>query len=75
MSTAMQTDTYPEPGSAGELAGFAELQRRLPPLFDRVFADRLAPRTIVVVPGLSLDAELLARVEGFTHYEERQLTM
>jgi pheganomycin biosynthesis PGM1-like protein len=66
---------YPEPGSAGELARFAELQRRLPPLFDRVFADRLAPRTIVVVPGLSLDAELLARVEGFTHYEERQLTM
>ena len=75
MSAARQTDTYPEPGSAGELAGFAELQRRLPPLFDRVFADRLAPRTIVVVPGLSLDAELLARVEGFTHYEERQLTM
>jgi PGM1 C-terminal domain len=66
---------YPEPGSAGELARFAELQRRLPLLFDRVFADRLAPRTIVVVPGLSLDAELLARVEGFTHYEERQLTM
>jgi len=66
---------YPEPGSAGELAAFAELQRRLPPLFDRVFTDRLAPRTIVVVPGLSLDAELLARIEGFTHYEERQLTM
>ena len=75
MSAPRQTETYPEPGSAGELAGFAELQRRLPPLFDRLFADRLAPRTIVVVPGLSLDAELLARVEGFTHYEERQLTM
>jgi hypothetical protein len=75
MSAPEQTDTYPEPGSAGELTGFTDLQRRLPPLFDRVFADRLAPRTIVVVPGLSLDAELLARVEGFTHYEERQLTM
>jgi hypothetical protein len=75
MSAARQNDAYPEPGSAAELAEFAELQRRLPPLFDRVFADRLAPRTIVVVPGLSLDAELLARVEGFTHYEERQLTM
>ena len=60
---------------ASELASFAELQRRLPPLFDRVFADRLAPRTILVVPGLSLDEELLARVEGVTHYEERQLTM
>jgi hypothetical protein len=75
MSAATPFGGYPEPGSAGELARFAELQQRLPPLFDRVFADRLAPRTIVVVPGLSLDAELLARVEGFTHYEERQLTM
>jgi len=68
-------EAYPEPGSAAELAAFAELQRRLPALFDRVYADRMAPRTIVVVPGLSLDAELLGRVEGFTHYEERQLTM
>jgi len=75
MSAPTQNDAYPEPGSAGELAAFAELQRRLPPLFDRVFADRLAPRTIVVVPGISLDTELLARVAGFTHYEERQLTM
>src|SRR5215831_1325906 len=75
MSTPTQNDTYPEPGSAGELAAFAELQRRLPPLFDRLFTDRLAPRGIVVVPGLSLDAGLLARLEGFTHYEERQLTM
>jgi hypothetical protein len=75
MSASTQYDSYPEAGSAGELVAFAELQRRLPPLFDRVFADRLAPRTVVVVPGLSLDAELLARIEGFTHYEERQLTM
>ena len=75
MSTPRQNDNYPEPGSAGELAEFDDLQRRLPPLFDRVFPERLAPRTIVVVPGLNLDAELLSRVEGFTHYEERQLTM
>ncbi len=75
MSATPPLGDFPEPGSAGELARFAELQRRLPPLFDQVFADRLAPRTIVVVPGLSLDTELLARVEGFTHYEERQLTM
>jgi hypothetical protein len=75
MSATKQVAAYPKQGSASELASFAELQRRLPPLFDRVFADRLAPRTILVVPGLSLDEELLARLEGFTHYEERQLTM
>lgn len=75
MSAPRQHDKYPEPGSPAELAAFAALQRRLAPLFTRVFADRLAPRTIVVVPGLSMDADLLARIEGFTHYEERQLTM
>jgi hypothetical protein len=64
-----------EQGSQAELARFADLQRRLPALFERVFADRLAPRTIVVVPGLSVDQELLARIEGLPHYEERQLTM
>jgi hypothetical protein len=64
-----------EPGSPAELAEFARLQARLPTLFGPVFADRLAPRTIVVVPGLSVDQELLARIEGLPHYEERQLTM
>ncbi|MGO9514645.1 MAG: peptide ligase PGM1-related protein [Steroidobacteraceae bacterium] len=71
----MPTQLQPEPGSPAELARFAELQRRLAPLFRRVFADRLAPRTIVVVPGLSVDQELLARIDGLPHYEERQLTM
>ena len=29
----------------------------------------------MVVPGLSVDQELLARIDGLPHYEERQLTM
>jgi hypothetical protein len=65
----------PAPGSAAELAAFATLQTRLPGLFRRVFADPLAPRTVVVVPGLSVDAEVLAKVAGCLHYEERQLAM
>ena len=64
-----------EPGSAAELAEFARLQARLPPLMRRVFGDRRAPRTVVVVPSLSLDAESLARIPGVLHYEERQLSM
>ena len=63
------------PGSAAELAAFEALQARLPPLFRKVFADPLAPRTVVVVPGLSVDAEVLAKVTGALHYEERQLSM
>ncbi len=54
---------------------FHRLQQRLPGLFRNVFADRLAPRTVVVVPGLSVDAEVLSRVVGAQHYEERALSM
>jgi hypothetical protein len=65
----------PAPGSAAELAAFAALQERLPRLFREVFADPLAPRTVVVVPGLSVDPEVLSKVTAGPHYEERQLSM
>lgn len=54
---------------------FAQLQARLAPLFRDVFADPRAPRTVVVIPGLSMDREIISRVQGLPHYEERQLTM
>ena len=68
-------ELMPAPGSAAELAAFAALQARLPQLFRQVFGDPLAPRTVVVVPGLSMDPEVLAKVLGCLHYEERQLAM
>jgi hypothetical protein len=40
-----------------------------------VFSDPAAPRTVVVVPGLSMDGEVLSKVVGGRHYEERQLSM
>jgi hypothetical protein len=58
-----------------ETEPFHALQARLAPLFQRVFADPAAPRTVVVVPGLSMDQELLSRIDGLQHYEERQLTL
>ena len=65
----------PAPGSDAEVSAFAALQERLPALFRKVFADPLAPRTVVVVPSLSMDCEVLAKVKGCQHYEERQLSM
>ncbi|HSC05694.1 MAG TPA: peptide ligase PGM1-related protein [Steroidobacteraceae bacterium] len=65
----------PAPGSAEELARFAGLQARLKPLFRDVYCDPRAPRTVVIVPGLSMDQEVISRIEGLPHYEERQLTM
>ena len=66
---------HPPPGSDSERRRFAELQQRLEPLYRRVFADRLAPRTVVVVPSLSLDADTLAKVRGVALYEERLLCL
>ena len=43
--------------------------------FQTVFPDPYAPRTVVVVPSLSLDPDVLANVSGAYHYEERMLCM
>lgn len=65
----------PAPGSRAELDRFARLQLRLAPMFERFLADNLAPRTVVVVPSLSLDPEGLAKIPGVRHYEERMLCL
>ena len=65
----------PERGSPAERDAFLALQARLPGLFQEVFLDRRAPRTVVVCPGLSLDPQVLAKVAGVRHYEERMLSM
>ncbi len=65
----------PPPGSVQELDRFTELQRRLAPLFRRVFPNPREPRTVFVNPSLSLDAEVIANITGISHYEERLLCM
>lgn len=54
---------------------FAALQARLAESYHRVFDDPLAPRSVLVVPSLSFDGEILAKVKGAHHYEERMLCM
>ena len=63
------------PGSPEERAEFARLQKTLPRMFREVFPDPAAARTIVVLPSLSLDADVLAKVAGVHHYEERMLSL
>lgn len=54
---------------------FAKLQRRLAPLYRKVFPNREAPRTVIIVPSASLDEDVLSRVQGIHHYEERMLCL
>ncbi len=65
----------PRPGSPEELAAFATIQDRLGPMYRRVFNDDSAPRTVVVVPSLSLDPIELRKIRGVRHYEERMLCL
>ncbi len=61
------------PGSPEELARFAALQASFVDQFARVFPDRSAPRTVVVVPSLTLAPDELRKIAGAHHYEERML--
>ena len=67
--------TYPIPGSREELRAFAELERGLAVMYRRVFPDPRAPRTVVVIPSMSLDPEELLKLTGGSRYEERFLCL
>src|SRR5688572_919797 len=69
----MSSPSWPEPGSAPELAAFQALQARIGDLYRRLAQDPRAPQTVVIVPSLSVDPRELSKVTGFYHYEERQL--
>ena len=77
MTRAEQTPrgAIEEPATPGELARFAELQAALARSFSGTIEDPLAPRAVLVVPSLTLDAEVMAKISGVHHYEERMLCL
>ncbi|MCC6412685.1 MAG: ATP-grasp domain-containing protein [Saprospiraceae bacterium] len=54
---------------------FDNLQRRLVHQFEWDFPDPMAPKTVVIVPSLTLDPEILDKLTGQIHYEERLLCL
>ncbi|WP_448580589.1 peptide ligase PGM1-related protein [Thermaurantiacus sp.] len=58
-----------------EREAFPALKAQLAASFHRIFDDPLAPRSVLVVPSLSFDEEILAKVTGAHHYEERMLCL
>lgn len=54
---------------------FKAIQERLVEQFNTSFPDRLAPKTVVIIPSLTMDEEILSKVSGITHYEERLLCL
>ena len=67
-------DLFPT-NSQAEKDQYDLLQKKFAEQFEFIFPDHLAPKTIVVVPSLSLDQEILCKIDGFIHYEERLLCL
>ena len=66
---------YPEPGSAEELQTFQALQHKITTQYRSIFLDPGKPRTVIVVPSLSMDTRELKKISGVHYYEERLLCM
>src|SRR5215468_9485699 len=58
-----------------EASSFSRLQQSFVHQFEHAFPDRLAAKTIVVIPSLTLDREMLDKLVGHIYYEERMMCM
>src|SRR5678816_1415904 len=54
---------------------FTMLQERFTKHFHEIFLNDLAEKTIVIIPSLTLDSEMLKAIKGVVHYEERLLCL
>src|SRR5690349_4625715 len=64
-----------EPGIIDESLLFKKIQERFKDQFEKAFPDKLAPKTVIIIPSLTLDQEILSKVKGVVHYEERLLCL
>ena len=55
------------PATANEITSFHHLRARLAQSFSALFDDPSLPRTVLIVPSLSLDQQVLARISGVHH--------
>jgi hypothetical protein len=63
------------PDFAKESHDFKELQKGFAAQYKSFFPDRMANKVVVIVPSLTLDQEILSKIDGVNHYEERMLCM
>lgn len=73
--TFVPNTNFPVPGSPEESRLFTQMQIDIREQFEKIFPDKLAPRTVVILPSFSLDIDILAKVKGAPYYEERMLCL
>lgn len=54
---------------------FVKLQQRFSSYYNEIFCNNLAEKTVIIIPSLSLDVDMLQTIKGVSHYEERMLCM
>lgn len=54
---------------------FKKLQEAFAAQFESSFPDKMAPKTVVIVPSLTLDTQILEKIDGVNYYEERMLCL
>ena len=47
-----------------EIFEFKQLQQQFSTQYESVFPDRMAEKTVVIIPSLTLDQEILAKIDG-----------
>ena len=73
--TFTHNNNFPLPGSNEERKLFNDLQEGFKEQFEKIFPDKLAPRTVIIIPSFTLDSDILSKVTGILHYEERMLCL
>jgi hypothetical protein len=63
------------PATPEERERFRFLQERFAQSYAEIFDDAKLPRTVLIVPSLSLDQQVMAKISGVHHYEERLLCL
>lgn len=61
--------------SVSDSSGFKELQKRFTTYYEDIFLNDMAEKTVVIIPSLTLDSEMLGTIKGALFYEERMLCM
>jgi hypothetical protein len=61
--------------SMEEIQAFQHLQDQLAHQFEFSFPNKLASKTVVIIPSLTLDQAILQKIDGIVHYEERLLCL
>ena len=75
MSKAPGSDDCGNGFEAGEIARSHALQERFKARFAEIFGNPGAARTVVIVPSITFDREVMARIAGVNYYEERMLCL